>query len=268
MRKIFSVFLFVLLVGGLFFAGIVCVGEVYAETVPKKPALPEFTVSFVENFYDEPPTQYIDPATGGTVTTPGYQKTERAIKVTIKNQPSFSRLEYNIRTKGYFASEDTWYECFQPSQGFPVQSVSKYTEITFWESSDNWFNAGRSGATIHAYSNSKIDFQVEAMNGGITQLISHPLGLEYIWTGEKSGWSNTETLTMPTYNNEATNQPKTKTPDAAFNDNHHQQSPNPTLTQPASLLIIGAIFGATVTGGLFCRVFDADKSRDLGGGVE
>ncbi|MDR0372326.1 MAG: hypothetical protein LBI79_02000 [Nitrososphaerota archaeon] len=250
MRKIFRACLFALLISGLFFTGIAYAGEAYAETTPKKPAIPEFTVSFVEYSYDELPAQYIDSATGGTVTTQGYQKTKRAIEVTIKNQPSFSRLEYNIRTKGYFASEDAWAERFRPSQGFPVQSDSQYTVITFWGSSDDWFDAGISGSGVQAYPGSKIDFQVEAMNGGITQLISHPLGLEYVWTGEKSGWSNTVTLTMSAYNNEVSNQLESM-PSATSNGNQ-PQSPNQTypknaiFTHPATLLIVGAIFGGAI----------------------
>ncbi|MCL2475624.1 hypothetical protein [Candidatus Bathycorpusculum sp.] len=47
--------------------------------------------------------------------------------------------------------------------------------IAFRGGSGDWFDAGISGSGFQAFPGSKIDFQVEAMNGDVTQIISNPL---------------------------------------------------------------------------------------------
>jgi hypothetical protein len=96
--------------------------------------------------------------------------------------------------------------------------------IAFRGGSGDWFDAGISGSGFQAFPGSKIDFQVEAMNGDVTQIISNPLP-DYVWTGEKSGWSSTKTLTMPTYSDEAPNQP--------------DLTPNQTSSDQTGAVIVG-----------------------------
>ncbi|MCL2359969.1 hypothetical protein, partial [Candidatus Bathycorpusculum sp.] len=73
MKKMFSACTCALLVCALFFAGLLCMGEVQAETALQKPAIPEFTLRFVDNSYDVPPTFSKDPFTGkNEMTQEGY----------------------------------------------------------------------------------------------------------------------------------------------------------------------------------------------------
>jgi len=96
MRKVFSVLLFVFLVGVLVFAGMICIGEVQAVS---KPSVPQFTVKFVDNSYDVPPstTTTVNPYTGekNTITTPGYHVTNRTIEVKVPNQ-SFTQYRDEV----------------------------------------------------------------------------------------------------------------------------------------------------------------------------
>ncbi len=152
-----------------------------APAIPK-PAIPEFTIKFRES---------------------------KTIELTIKNQPfdrSFNySLYYNIR---YRVDSDNWSEVYRPDDGYPTQSSSDYTILSFSSSNeyegyflDTSTNPPWSFAII-APANSVLNVQVEAMIGYIhrvynpnatDQLSMYP----YVFTGETSGWSNTQTITIP-----------------------------------------------------------------------
>jgi hypothetical protein len=225
MKKIFCVFLLVLLVGGLFFVTISCIGETQAQSVSKKPAVPEFTVEFIDNSYDVPPSQSVDPFTGETITKPGYHVEAGTIKFTIKNQPNYSNLMYNIRCKGYYS--DTWAEAFRANDGFPLQSDSAYTEMSFSGINSASFGGptGNIGNTcygeIFAPFGGKVDYQVQAMDGVLKADLTPPVVvIPYYFEGETSKWSNTKTLTIGTQNNAVPSQPGS--------------TPNPTDTSDQS----------------------------------
>ena len=191
MKKIFDVFLFVLLVSILVFAGLACIGEVQVQAASKKPSVPEFTIKFVDNSYDVASVQEVDPFTGKTyVAMPDYRAVIHNIEITIKNQPGYSDLWYNVRYKGQFGSEDTWIELYDISSEFPSQSESKYTVLNFTSTRGPEFYDALH-ARIAVTDGGTADFQVQAINGV---------------TGEKSGWSNTKDLTVDIYSSKTNNQ--------------------------------------------------------------
>ena len=60
-----------------------------------KPYVPEFTLKYLDNSYDVPPTYGTDPYTGNNVTTQaGYHVQNESVEVIIKNQP-FTSYVYN-----------------------------------------------------------------------------------------------------------------------------------------------------------------------------
>jgi hypothetical protein len=185
-----------------------------SESIPQ-PSVPEFTVEFVN----------------GT------------IEVKIKNQPFVSYYDtsigwnidfhYNIRIKGDF-SED-WTELYLIEE-VPTHSSSEYTMLSYALVGENTYILGNK--MIEFPSGAQIDFQVEAMIGYVHRVYnpnatSHLEMYPYVFTGEKSGWSETQTITLPT-----------ATPSS---------SPSPTSTPktPETMqfeAILGAVIAAAVIG--------------------
>ena len=155
-----------------------------------KPSVPEFTVKFIE------------------------QKDNSTIEIIIKNQPftpycvgnesnstissHYLSLYYNVRTKGHF--EYNWTEQIPSWLQPPEQSNLEYTVLSFPLLVQFPFDFNVAGG--------QIDFQVEAIIGNVTNVwdiipeqsrSNQPLRYsERIWTIEQtSGWSNTQTLTLP-----------------------------------------------------------------------
>ena len=175
-------------------------GTIHASTdvsrLPK-PSIPEFTVELVDHSYDVPTTYSTDPYTGDTITHGGYHVENRTIDIRIKNQPfasyrndndSLVTLYYNIRVKGYFEQE--WRELYS-SPNYLYRSDSEYTVRSYVLGKDGkWFFPD----------DGKVDFQVEALIGYNTKIFEGwtVWGESYnlIFTGESSGWSNTQTITI------------------------------------------------------------------------
>ena len=209
-----------------------------------KPSVPEFTVNLVAHPYDVPPTTItsIDQYTGKetVITHPGYRVENKSIEVTIKNQPftpyadadgNEINLYYNVRVKGHFAQD--WKELYSPFEapirgGYsgsyhksPAQSSSKNTVLSL---SAN-YPAG-----------AQVDYQVSAHAGYYTQYWPY-MGVAVfvlVFTGELSGWSTTQTLTIGEIGSTATVSP-TATPNilvpqdsAATPDQPTDQSQNST----------------------------------------
>jgi hypothetical protein len=161
----------------------------------QKPSVPQFTVKLIDRSYDVPATQSIDPYTGENVTIPSHRVENRTITVTIDNQAFASKLLYDIRVRGHFSK--AWTEVYQPSDGFPIQSDSEYTVLSFSSTGGDYFYGSQS-AMIRAPSGGQVDFQVEAMNGVVSHVVSIPVpDTGWIFTGETSDWSDTQTLTIP-----------------------------------------------------------------------
>ena len=199
-----------------------------------KPSAPEFNLEFVDESYDVPTTYSIDPYTGENITHPGYHVPRTAFKMTIENQPFVPYYDeesgwnitfyYNIRVKGSY-SED-WIELYRPSNGYPLQSDSEHTVISLGTLNEKGLSLITDAKMIDLPSGGQLDFQVEAMIGYVHRSGVHiPIPSSgWGFTGEKSGWSNTQTITIPA------------------------SAPSPILT---ALLIASVIIVAVVCIGLF-----------------
>jgi hypothetical protein len=159
-----------------------------------KPSVPEFTLNFIEHSHDVSPIYGIDQFTGENITIQEgahYQWT--TLDFTIKNQqvPSDSRLYYNIRYKGQYTNN--WTELYHGDTYIQQQS-GEYTTISFLVSGSPSPEAHTS--TLPIPSGAQVDFQVEAMIGGIYR-ISPRFSSGYEFRGETSGWSSTQTITIP-----------------------------------------------------------------------
>jgi hypothetical protein len=177
-----------------------------------KPSVPEFTVKFVDHSYDVPPTYSTDPYAGKNVMTQaGYHVENKSIEVTIKNQPftsyydengSLVGLFYNTRAKGHF---EDW--TGEPGvENYIYRSDSDYTIIAYGL-------GGNNGSDVYSRrldeisAGGQVDFQVQALIGYYTKIIHPPSpadvisggqpGYHYVFTGEASSWSSTQTITIP-----------------------------------------------------------------------
>lgn len=151
-----------------------------------KPSIPEFTVRLIPSFPEENKT---------------------TIELTIKNQPFDKNntyhysFVYNVRTR---TNDKNWTDLYNAEDGYPTQSDSDYTVLSFSSSinnSDGWFKSTTYTYPYHwiyAPSGAKIDFQVQAMIGYRKRSWEFIGGqmLPYVFEGERSGWSNTQTLTI------------------------------------------------------------------------
>jgi hypothetical protein len=220
------------------------------------PTIPNFTLKYVDNSYDVQPTYGVDQYTGETVVTQaGYHVQNRSIVVSISNQAFSSyydseghriTLSYDIRWKGHFG--DIWTEITSSLGGYVVASSSlaetsggktslvdpdaPFTVVTFSLSGNNGTDYG---VYLNIESGGQIDFQVEALIGYNTAVQVTPSagdyrgGEYYVFTGESSGWSNTQTITI----NEGAS--TTVSPSSsAMPSGSASQNPTSTTSQPNS----------------------------------
>lgn len=190
-----------------------------------KPAVPEFTLKYVDHSYDVPTTYGTDPYTGATIITQeGYHVQNNSVEVIIKNQAftsyrnengSLVWLYYRIVSKGHFESWDIekWdsgainmkiYDYYPP--GCVSSDESENTVIAYGL-------AGNDGDTAYKYNHhldnvsigGQVDFMVQAIIGYSTRINESfsgpPIGLEpgesyhyYIFTGKCSELSSTQTV--------------------------------------------------------------------------
>ena len=210
-------------------------GKVQASTktsdIPK-PSIPEFTVKLVVHPYDVPPTNStrIDPYTGEETITiiPGYHVENKSVEITIRNQPftdykldnNHVNFFYNITYKGHY--EEDWRKYGHDSfigGGF-LQSDSENTVISFIEFPTEGIIDIRVQAQIGYYTSYRMPWEVFEFNGEI------------------SGWSETQTLTIP---------PPTEPPTSSPTVNHRDTSPP---TSPA-FIEMEAILGVTIIAVIF-----------------
>jgi hypothetical protein len=114
----------------------------------------------------------------------------RTIELIINNQPfnaysdapqSYPFLYYNVREKGHFAQN--WTEIYNPDDDYLIKSNSDYTVVSYGVP----FEGG-----------GQIDYQVEALVGGIYRN-SPQFASGYHFEGVTSGWSGTQTVSIPPY---------------------------------------------------------------------
>jgi hypothetical protein len=184
------------------------VESAFAQSIPK-PSVPEFTVRFIDASYYTLTTYSIDPYTGQNVTHPSYYVANKTIIVSIKNQLFVSiydpsggwntSLFYDTRIKGHYV--ENWTNLYLVDN-LPSKSSSDYTVFSYVSEQPNCENTYILGDTMPDFpAGAQVDFQVKAMNGYVhrvfnpnatNQLEMYPYG----FTGEESGWSNTQTVTI------------------------------------------------------------------------
>jgi hypothetical protein len=207
-----------------------------AQTIPK-PSVPEFSIKYVDRSYDVPPTYGIDSYTGQRVTTQeGYHIQNKSIEVIVTNPPFTPYKDgrvnnlttwYDIRWKGHFGNywQDTnrstyllASNCGFVQNGNDLQLVSPDASFTILPIgfSDNNGTAYTSNNDLAHYSffmddvssGGNVDFQVQAFIGYYTRvedpiIPGAPRGdlgdtpHHYVFTGESSGWSNIQTISIP-----------------------------------------------------------------------
>jgi hypothetical protein len=136
-----------------------------AQSIPK-PSVPEFTLQF-------------------------FGSPQYALVVTIKNQPydsTFGTIYYNLRLKDHNAGNDSWIypldQLFYTYHTYPEQSTdSEYTNISITVQS-NFLLLGIQN-----------DIEIEAMLGTIGR-DAHYNPAPYVFNGQTSDWSNTQTLNL------------------------------------------------------------------------
>ena len=148
-----------------------------------KPSIPEFTVK-----------------SGSSLTEANQTK----IELTIKNQPFDKNNIYNysfvfnvrIRT-----SDENWTDLYDAEDGYPTQSNSEYTvlsyvlgESAYYPPADYPLSPSMKVGILPT--SGQVDFQVEAMIGYRDRGVYSAGGMPYVFKGEKSGWSNTQTVNI------------------------------------------------------------------------
>src|SRR3989304_3159711 len=188
-------------------------GTVHASTgasgIPK-PSVPEFTLRYIDLSYDVPPTYGIDQFTGkNVITQEGYHVDNQSIAFKIKNQPFTSyndssgnniNLYYNFRFKGHFGNEWIYYPFSDNGQGTRRYSAMFYVLIDqspkLPASNSEYTDIVLGLPFLFGVENppvgSQVDFQVQALIGHI----DYAGDGFYSFTGQTSGWSNTQTLTI------------------------------------------------------------------------
>ena len=166
-----------LLVVSLAVSSLMMVKSAFAQS-NSKPSIPEFTAKLISS-------------------PPESQSVNRTIDLSIKNQPSISF--YNIRMR---VNDANWNFLYPNNNSVPNQSDGEYTILSFrsgYLGVEDQYHLGYKVENLTA--GDKIDFQVQAMNGSIhrvfnpnatNQLEMYP----YVFTGETSDWSNTQTITI------------------------------------------------------------------------
>ena len=166
-----------LLVVSLAVSSLMMVKSAFAQS-NSKPSIPEFTAKLISS-------------------PPESQSVNRIIELSIKNQPCISF--YNIRMR---VNDANWNFLYPNNNSVPNQSDGEYTILSFrsgYLGVEDQYHLGYKVENLTA--GDKIDFQVQAMNGSIhrvfnpnatNQLEMYP----YVFTGETSDWSNTQTITI------------------------------------------------------------------------
>jgi hypothetical protein len=165
-----------------------------AQTIPQ-PSVPEFSIKITEHSYDVPPTYGIDQFTGQNITTQeGTHYEWKTLDFTVINQhyPNDYSLYYNIRYKGQYTTN--WTELFHAGTYIVAQS-GQYSTASFLLSGSYPSSIFGDIYRLIIPADATVDFQVEALIGTTTRGSIH-FGSGDTFSGESSGWSNTQTLNV------------------------------------------------------------------------
>jgi hypothetical protein len=233
----------------------------------------------VDYSYDVPPTYGIDQFTGKTVIkVQGEHIDNRSVMFTIRNQPftpyvdssnNTIGLYYNFRYKGHFGNDWSYYPFSESGQGTRRYSAMFYVLIDqspkLSASNSEYTDIVLGLPFLFGVDNppvgSQVDFQVQALIGHI----DYEGDGFYSYAGQRSDWSNTQTITVGQSDSTATPstsppQDSTTTPNQSTNETTDQsQGSMPQVNQPGAQanepqlsfnwieIIAFAIFGTVIT---------------------
>jgi hypothetical protein len=190
-----TIFLILLLVA----SSITFVSTVSGQSL--KPVVTEFSLQYVDNSYDVPPSYKFtkDLYTGETITTtiPGYRVDNKSIVATIKNPTGVDA--YNFRWKPH--KESRWY--YQPfntedNQTPPLTASDTGGPPAY--ASDSEYTV-ISVISLNHISTTSVDIQVQALYGEYrAEHFSHVQiegdFYDFYFDGQASYWSDTQTITI------------------------------------------------------------------------
>jgi hypothetical protein len=178
---------------------LIVVSSTFAQSTPKSSA-PEFTLEYVDNSYDVPPTatSTTDPYTNKTTTTtsPGRHVENKTIEATIKNNLGASY--YNFRYKGHYENEWSYYP-FDPNASLAYMFPDAYS-VPYKASTSNYTVASLPSYFFKDIPESgEVDVQVQALFGDFKAEPYGHIGLpaptyDFYFKGTASDWSNTQTV--------------------------------------------------------------------------
>jgi hypothetical protein len=235
-----------------------------------KPSVPTFTLKFVDNSYSVPSVTYTttDTYTGKqTVNTEaGYHVQNDSIVISITNQPfaSYVGPNYNIvslfnaiRWKGHYTNN--WYYAQSPNSGenntyFQASSLNETSdslELVFGVGGNDPIpnmspSSPFTGVESIGEPGGQIDFQVMSFIGYYTTFegyspnpIIYPPTVYFVYTGQSSDWSTTETINIPNGTVSISTSPTLTS------------SPSPTSTVPelswlAIIPLLASVLGITL----------------------
>jgi hypothetical protein len=175
-KSFIHLFLLFILGAGLFLvvSANLCVVQASESSGIPKPSVPEFIVEIIGyhvvlKIKNEPIESYFDPSPDCTL-----------------------RFYYNIR---YKTPGGSWEEVYRPSDFYKHQDLgSEYTTVSFVTSTGSvTFSTENRAITVHS---DEISFQVEAMIGGVNRCVTAGPMAPWVFTGETSGWSESQTVSL------------------------------------------------------------------------
>lgn len=216
-------------------SSLIMVESTFAQSIPK-PSVPEFTLRYIDYSYDIPAVYGIDQYTGETVMKQyGEHVDKRTIEVKIRNLPFTPytdeenhtiNLYYNVQVRGHF--EGTWKMLYGDNAHYKIQDYrSQYTIINYTYAI-NLRDIPQRG---------KMDFQIQALRGYEYADRNPSTGWMdpyyfYHIIGEESGWSSTQTISIPD--------------GAVSNSNSQNATPTPTIPEFPILVILPLLCSYTV----------------------
>ena len=172
--------LHLLLVVMLVASSLLAIQLAYAQSIPK-PSTPEFTAKLISS-------------------PPESQSVNKTIELSIKNQPTVSDygVFYMVRAK---INDGNW-SLLYTIDNVPGQSSGEYTTLSYPSNQPVVEYQYILGDRIeNLFPGDRVDFQVQAMIGDIHRVYNpnHTSQLDmypYVFTGEVSDWSGTQTINL------------------------------------------------------------------------
>ncbi len=160
------------------------------------PAVPKYTLQYVDGSYDVPTTHTVDPYTGETITHQGYRVNETVFEMVIQNQLNpIDNLYYAIVVKGHYSTE--WISFFDLSESLPRQDpAATQTIIRLGILGEDGLTLQGAHKSITIPFGGKEDIRVQALIGSIGRNASAPM-VPYTFFGTESDWSPIQTITVP-----------------------------------------------------------------------